>query len=112
MTNPDRKMVSTDDQQEDVFEFDGHISLSSKGFHCDPQIYDYWGNPLGFVEGRFVTSLTQVFHVSEGPEILTPFNSLELHVYANINTGEEWEYVGEILMKHCCTLCSTHRRQT
>ena len=84
-----------DYQQEDALEFDGRISLSSKGFHCAPQMYDYRGNPSGFAEGRFVTSLTQVLHVSDGPEILNPFNALELHVHANINTGEEWEYAGQ-----------------
>ena len=42
-----------DDEQEDTLEFDGHISLSSKGFHCVPQIYDYWllGEPLVFLGG-------------------------------------------------------------
>ena len=50
---------------------------------------------VGFSEGTFVISLNQVIHVSEGPEILTPFNTLELYVHANINTGEECEYDGE-----------------
>ena len=58
-------------------------------FPLHPQIYDCWDN-TGFEKSSFVTSLTEVIHVSEGSEILTTFNVLELQVPVNINTGEEW----------------------
>jgi hypothetical protein len=54
-------------------------------------MYDY-GSPMGFEEGDFDTSLTQVLQSNEGLETLTPFNS---GLDTDINTGEEWEYAGQ-----------------